>query len=214
MAYSDLNGIHNPATGTSPPATWGDQVRDNDEYLHLRGPYICTSATRPGSPFEGQVIYETDTDSYLSYSGSAWMLIWGPWTAFTPTVAFGATAWTLSANDSRYQRVGKTVHVTYAFRASSFNGGSGTLTATLPVTVRTTSLAANSLPPLGTGAAYDVSAGNIYGCLVMPNSSTATIWRTTSNPLGLFTHASPFAIDPGGAGVGDEFHATITCEVA
>lgn len=31
--YSDLNSIHNPATGTSPPASWGDQVRDNLEHL-------------------------------------------------------------------------------------------------------------------------------------------------------------------------------------
>jgi hypothetical protein len=33
MAYADLSGIHNPATGTIPPASWGDQVRDNDEFL-------------------------------------------------------------------------------------------------------------------------------------------------------------------------------------
>jgi spore coat protein U-like protein len=29
--YVDLNTIHNPATGTVPPAAWGDQVRDNFE---------------------------------------------------------------------------------------------------------------------------------------------------------------------------------------
>jgi hypothetical protein len=33
MPYVDLNTIHNPATGTVPPATWGDQVRDNLEFL-------------------------------------------------------------------------------------------------------------------------------------------------------------------------------------
>lgn len=33
MPYVDLNTIHNPATGTVAPATWGDQVRDNDEFL-------------------------------------------------------------------------------------------------------------------------------------------------------------------------------------
>lgn len=37
MAYVDLNTIHNPATGTAPPATWGDQVRDNFETLNARG---------------------------------------------------------------------------------------------------------------------------------------------------------------------------------
>jgi hypothetical protein len=33
MPYVDLNTIHNPATGTVAPAAWGDQVRDNDEFL-------------------------------------------------------------------------------------------------------------------------------------------------------------------------------------
>jgi hypothetical protein len=31
VAYVDLNTIHNPATGTIPPASWGDQIRDNLE---------------------------------------------------------------------------------------------------------------------------------------------------------------------------------------
>lgn len=33
MAYVDLNTAHNPATGTVAPAAWGDQVRDNLEFL-------------------------------------------------------------------------------------------------------------------------------------------------------------------------------------
>jgi hypothetical protein len=33
---------------------------------------VCTSSTRPASPFEGQMIYETDTDRMLVYNGSAW----------------------------------------------------------------------------------------------------------------------------------------------
>ena len=31
--YVDPNTIHNPATGTTPPASWGDTVRDNLEHL-------------------------------------------------------------------------------------------------------------------------------------------------------------------------------------
>lgn len=80
--YADLNSLHNPATGTAPPATWGDQVRDNDTYLYERGPYICTSATRPGSPFHGQIIYETDTFRTLQYYSAAavWRQPWNmPW---------------------------------------------------------------------------------------------------------------------------------------
>ena len=33
MPYVDTQTIHNPATGTAIPAAWGDQTRDNSEFL-------------------------------------------------------------------------------------------------------------------------------------------------------------------------------------
>jgi hypothetical protein len=33
---------------------------------------VCTSSTRPGSPVDGQHIYETNTDKTLSWDGTAW----------------------------------------------------------------------------------------------------------------------------------------------
>lgn len=36
-------------------------------------PGVCTSTTRPASPYEGQVIYETDTDLTFVWSGAAWI---------------------------------------------------------------------------------------------------------------------------------------------
>ncbi len=38
---------------------------------------VCTSGTRPADPTEGQVIYETDTDSYYGWRGSMWLPIGG-----------------------------------------------------------------------------------------------------------------------------------------
>lgn len=38
------------------------------------GTIICTSSTRPASPFAGQTIYETDTSLAYTYSGSAWVV--------------------------------------------------------------------------------------------------------------------------------------------
>jgi len=35
-------------------------------------PGVCTSTTRPTVPYEGQLIYETDTDRVAAYNGSAW----------------------------------------------------------------------------------------------------------------------------------------------
>ena len=44
-------------------------------------PGVCTSTTRPTTPFEGQMIYETDTDMVALWNGSAWRYI----AATTPT---------------------------------------------------------------------------------------------------------------------------------
>ena len=38
---------------------------------------VCTSTTRPASPFDGQTISETDTDSLKVYNGSAWTGVGG-----------------------------------------------------------------------------------------------------------------------------------------
>jgi hypothetical protein len=40
-------------------------------------PGVCTSTTRPSSPYDGQVIYETDTNQVRAFNGSVWELI-GP----------------------------------------------------------------------------------------------------------------------------------------
>ena len=37
---------------------------------------VCTSATRPASPYEGQMIYETDTDKVLVWNGTGWYPNW------------------------------------------------------------------------------------------------------------------------------------------
>ena len=34
---------------------------------------VCTSTNRPTTPYEGQVIYETDTDMVAIWNGTAWM---------------------------------------------------------------------------------------------------------------------------------------------
>lgn len=36
-------------------------------------PGVCTSSTRPASPYDGQVIYETDTDKIAVWDGSSWV---------------------------------------------------------------------------------------------------------------------------------------------
>ena len=45
-------------------------------------PGVCTSTTRPSNPYEGQFIYETNTNSLYVYSGTAWVL---PGSTVTPS---------------------------------------------------------------------------------------------------------------------------------
>ena len=42
-------------------------------------PGVCTSTTRPANPYDGMVIYETDTNLVKVYEGAAWVTV-GPQT--------------------------------------------------------------------------------------------------------------------------------------
>ena len=55
-------------------------------------PGICTSSTRPVSPYEGQQIYETDTDRTMFYNGTGWVIISEPWQSYTPALNASTTA--------------------------------------------------------------------------------------------------------------------------
>ena len=57
------------------------------------GTIICTSSTRPASPFEGQTIYETDTKRELRWNGTGWV---SPSVAYAPPMA-SATITTTTA---------------------------------------------------------------------------------------------------------------------
>lgn len=48
-------------------------------------PGVCTSTTRPTAPYEGQMIYETDTDMVAIWNGTAWRYL-AATTATTGTV--------------------------------------------------------------------------------------------------------------------------------
>lgn len=36
---------------------------------------ICTFATRPASPYTGQMIYQTDTKDFYIYDGTGWVSV-------------------------------------------------------------------------------------------------------------------------------------------
>jgi hypothetical protein len=54
-------------------------------------PGVCTSSSRPSAPYEGQMIYEIDTDKVLVWNGSAWYPNWNTAWGFVDSASATAT---------------------------------------------------------------------------------------------------------------------------
>ena len=81
MAYTRTTWQDSPSTSTPVNATRLNNVEQGLVDAHNFS-VICTSSTRPASPFAGQQIYETDTGYSRVYDGSLWRQTSPP-----PTVA-------------------------------------------------------------------------------------------------------------------------------
>jgi hypothetical protein len=75
---------------------------------------VCTSTTRPTGPYEGQMIYETDTDMVAIWNGTAWRYI----AATTPTngtilqTVYGGTTTNVSNNTNTFADTTLTATIT------------------------------------------------------------------------------------------------------
>ena len=103
-------------------------------------PGVCTSSTRPASPYDGQVIYETDTNRTLAFNGSTWDILsdMGAWTSYTPVIKGGATTVTATIVYAKYVQIGKTVILQVQANVTSAGAASGRVTVSLPSTLPTT----------------------------------------------------------------------------
>ena len=164
------------------------------------GTIICTSTTRPASPFKGQTIYEGDTDLSYTYNGSSWVQTGnstGAWTSFTPTVTGYSSLNLTNGNatiDGKYTRIGRTI----CFRArwvfgstTSFNATNGYFFLGLPVTAASSLNAGLSASILDSGIAH-------YPVVpLIPDSSTSALaiggiytngtYATFAQPTAMFT---------------------------
>lgn len=162
MSYANMDGVPTQTAGTSELLAddWNTYVRDNFDSIKF-GHVVCTSSTRPTGIAEGTMIYETDTNKVLVYSGSSWIELhdidntnafpaaasdlnnfFGAWTAYTPALTAETTNPTLGTGASitgSYLKVGKTVF--YRIRIVAGSGvaaGNGTYYFSLPFAVAAT----------------------------------------------------------------------------
>jgi len=134
-------------------------------------PGVCTSTNRPASPFEGQVIYETDTDLVKAWNGSSWVTV-GPTT-----------------------QVGKVLQVVSTTKTDTFSTTSTTLVDITGLSATITPSATSSLVlitfnvtadgPQSSGIALlrgstKIGAGATAGS--RPALSTVTIYQTSDRP--------------------------------
>jgi len=73
---------------------------DLNTYLMKQAVIVCTSGTRPSSPIEGMVIFETDTDRVYAYSGTAWIYLCGGTQPLYSCRAYRSTALDIAAGVS------------------------------------------------------------------------------------------------------------------
>jgi len=114
---------------------------DINTYLSKQSVIVCTSGTRPASPPEGMLIYETDFDRYRSWNGTEWSVIGQSLTlGYTPTLTAVTTNPTLGSGGGQAARYtlfgGKfcTVRGSIAFGTSGASAGSGQYLIALPFT--------------------------------------------------------------------------------
>jgi hypothetical protein len=155
------------------------------------GIIVCTSTTRPSSPFTGQIIYEADTGLYQTYNGTSWGVttnIGGLLTSsnFSTSGTANVTGLLTAGNFS----TGGTANVTGLLTAGNFStGGTANVTGLLTAGNFSTSGTGNVGGLLTTGNFSTSGTGNVGSSLTVTGLLTTGNFSTggTGNVGGLLT---------------------------
>lgn len=150
---------------------------------------IVTSSTRPSDQYEGELVYETDTDYYMGHNGTAWEhgLKLGAWQTWSPTLANITVG--NGTQTARYVKVGRTVHWAWKLVLGTTSAIGTGPTFTVPVAGAGT---------ITGGAAIATDTGNgPFELFLRETTATTTIgfYRTsgvTATVDGAVSATSPF----------------------
>lgn len=166
---------------------------DVNTFLMRQAVITCTSSTRPASPNEGMLIYETDTDSLQIYSGAVWddasSFASKGFKVYTPTL--GGTGWAIGNGTltGEFFELGKLCifGIMLIYGSTSTAGTSDAVypTLTLPVTT-----SASDPLNLVSALATDVSTGQANQTLWEINAATTIqgitlVSANSGNPVTL-----------------------------
>lgn len=121
--------------------TNGSILTDTDlnTYLMKQSVVQCTSGTRPSSPPEGMVVYETDTDRLSTYTGAAWQTAVATTPTWTAITGWQAGVSADGTSPPQYSdAVNGMIHLRGRANATTTFAGAGVLLVTLPAGSRPT----------------------------------------------------------------------------
>lgn len=172
-------GQYNTTARSHPLGTLWVHQPINEDFIA-----IVTAATHSANPYEGQVSYETDTDSFKAYNGTTLeqFLTIGPWTSYTPTytnLTVGA-----GSNTGGFIKVGRTVHfyVRWIFGAGAAVGTNPTYS--LPVQA-STRYSSTTLDAFGTVIILDSGTADFGGTSLFATSTSGAlqVWNSAGTYL-------------------------------
>lgn len=136
---------------------------------------VLTSATRPSDPYRGQLVFETDTNSFVARDTSdAWQTAvpLGAWTAYTPTFTnLTVGNGTLSGGSVR---LGRTIHFYVKFILGTTSTVGTAPTFSLPVAA-SARYSSTTLDVLGRVLILDAGTADFGGVSMFASSTTGAL---------------------------------------
>lgn len=166
----------------------------------LSRPGVCTSTTRPASPYTGQLIFETDTNRLSVYNGSSWIYMVDadtpPGLELVKTQTIGTSVATVTVSNcfsSTYDNYrilvsGGSASATsdaffYLGNENSNSYYSAIVYNGYPSTGVASVISANNSSSSGTCMAYSSNGYNLDMTLFNPNVASRTSWVFESSTM-------------------------------